>query len=149
MPLYFTDVSLNPDEGLTYESAESYLQLLQSHFAIVEGNSKAKIEKANVHSFYWNETTHAKGGNEIISAVYYFLQNFVIPEYIKTLRIVCDGCSGQNKNTGIISMLGKWLYTEAPRHLKRIELIFPVVGHSFIPPDRVFAKIENTLKKKK
>lgn len=118
------------------------------HFAIVEGNSKAKLGKENVHSYYWNETTHAKGGNEIISAVYHFLQNFSIPEHVKVLRIVCDGCSGQNKNTGMISMLGKWLYIEAPRHLKKVELIFPVVGHSFIPPDRVFAKIENTLKTK-
>lgn len=118
------------------------------HFAIVEGNSKAKLGKENVHSYYWNETTHAKGGNEIISAVYHFLQNVEISENIKVLRIVCDGCSGQNKNTGMISMLGKWLYVEAPRHLKKIELIFPIVGHSFIPPDRVFAKIEKTLKTK-
>lgn len=137
-----------PLPKLPDQSAYFSRQLSFYHFAIVEGNSKAKLSKENVHSYYWNETTHAKGGNEIISAVYHFLQNVTILEHVKVLRIVCDGCSGQNKNTGMISMLGKWLYTEAPRHLKLIELVFPVVGHSFIPPDRVFAKIEKTLKTK-
>lgn len=69
-------------------------------------------------------------------------------EEVKVLRVVADGCSGQNKNTGMISMLGKWLTTEAPRHLKKIEINFPVVGHSFIPPDRIFAQIEKALKKR-
>ena len=45
-------------------------------------------------------------------------------------------------------MLGKWLYCEAPRHVKKVEVIYPIVGHSFIPPDRVFAKIEKILKTK-
>lgn len=85
---------------------------------------------------------------EIISAVYDFLQHTTFDQNVKVLRVICDGCSGQNKNTGMVVMLGKWLYSEAPRHVKKVELIFPVVGHSFIPPDRVFAKIEKTLKKK-
>ncbi|KAL0868250.1 hypothetical protein ABMA27_007781 [Loxostege sticticalis] len=118
------------------------------HFAIVQGNSRAKLTKENVRSYYWTELDHAKGSNQIISAIYHFLQGTVIEPQIKILRIVCDGCSGQNKNTGMVSMLGKWLYNEAPRTVKKIEIIFPVVGHSFIPPDRVFAKIERTLKTK-
>ncbi|CAG5008191.1 unnamed protein product [Parnassius apollo] len=118
------------------------------HFAIVQGNSKTKLTKENVHSYYWTELNHAKGSNQIISAVYHFLQGTVIESHVKVLRVVCDGCSGQNKNTGMVSMLGKWLYSEAPRNVKKIEIIFPVVGHSFIPPDRVFAKIERTLKTK-
>ncbi|CAD0206469.1 unnamed protein product [Chrysodeixis includens] len=48
----------------------------------------------------------------------------------------------------MVAMLGKWLTTEAPRHIKKVEIIFPVVGHSFIPPDRVFAQIEKELKKR-
>ncbi|KAL0879787.1 hypothetical protein ABMA27_003498 [Loxostege sticticalis] len=118
------------------------------HFAIVQGNSRAKLTKENVRSYYWTELDHAKGSNQIISAIYHFLQGTVIEPQIKILRIVCDGCSGQNKNTGMVSMLGKWLYNEAPRTVKKIEIIFPVVEHSFIPPDRVFAKIERTLKTK-
>lgn len=50
----------------------------------------------------------------------------------------------------MVVMLGKllWLYYEAPRHVKKVEVIYPIVGHSFIPPDRVFAKIEKVLKTK-
>lgn len=132
-----------PDQSAYYSRQFSFY-----HFAIVEGSSKAKLDIKNVHSYHWNEMVHNKGGNEIISAVYHFLQNTTFDEEAKTLRVVCDGCAGQNKNTGMIAMLGKWLYCEAPRHIKKVEVIFPVVGHSFIPPDRVFSKIEKTLKKK-
>ncbi|GBP33813.1 hypothetical protein EVAR_25414_1 [Eumeta japonica] len=118
------------------------------HFAIVEGNSKAQLNKENVYSYYWTEINQKKGGNEIISAVYHYLQQTIFQEQIKILRVVCDGCSAQNKNTGMVAMLGKWLCCEAPRHIKKVEIIYPVVGHSFIPPDRVFAKIEKTIRKK-
>lgn len=46
----------------------------------------------------------------------------------------------------LIGMLSKFL-NEAPTSLKIIKIIFPVVGHSFIPPDRVFALIEKDVKK--
>lgn len=103
-----------------------------------------------MRSYYWTELDHAKGSNQIICALYHFMQGIVIESQVKVLRIVCDGCSGQNKNTGMISMLGKWLYNEAPCNVKKVEIIFPVVvvGHSFIPPDRVFAKIERAIKTK-
>lgn len=74
------------------------------HFAIVEGSSKAKLNKENVFSYYWNEITHNKGGNEIVSAVYDYLRKSNIDDGIKVLRVVCDGCSGQNKNTSMIAM---------------------------------------------
>lgn len=132
-----------PDQSAYYSRQFSFY-----HFAIVTGNSKVKLTPNNVYSYYWDDTTHAKGSNEIISAVYHFLQNMNIIDNIKVLRVISDGCSGQNKNTGMISMLSKWLFSESPRHVKRIELIYPVVGHSFIPPDRVFAKIEKVIKTK-
>ncbi|XP_069355603.1 uncharacterized protein [Maniola hyperantus] len=132
-----------PDQSAYYSRQINFY-----HFAIVVGNSKAKLDKNNIRSYYWDETSHCKGSNEIISAVYDFLKNFEFGDKIKILRIVSDGCAGQNKNTGMIAMLGKWLYTEAPTNIKKIELIFPVVGHSFIPPDRLFARIEKTLKTK-
>lgn len=69
-------------------------------------------------------------------------------EEVKILKVISDECFGQNKNTRMVAMLGKWLYTNAPRHGKKLELLFPVVDHSFIPPERVFAKIEKTLKTK-
>ncbi|CAF4891377.1 unnamed protein product [Pieris macdunnoughi] len=109
-----------PDQSAYYSRVTRQFSFY--HFAIIAGNSKAKLTPSNVYSYYWDDTTHAKSSNEIISAFY--------------------------KNTGMITMLGKWLYLEAPRQLKRIEIIYPIVGHSFIPPDRVFAKIEKVIKTK-
>lgn len=59
-----------------------------------------------------------------------------------------DGCGGQNKNTILMTMCSYWLSTKSPSNIKKMEIIFPVVGHSFIPPDRVFARIEKAVKSK-
>ncbi|KAK5648202.1 hypothetical protein RI129_003094 [Pyrocoelia pectoralis] len=36
---------------------------------------------------------------------------------------------------------------ESPQHIKKLTVTFPIVGHSFIPPDRVFGLIEKDIKK--
>lgn len=59
--------------------------------------------------------------------------------------IFADGCGGQNKNSIMLSMLSKWLLENVS--VKHIEIIFPVTGHSFMPPDRVFGNVEKVLKK--
>ncbi|CAG5033996.1 unnamed protein product [Parnassius apollo] len=95
--------------------------------AIVVGNSMAKLGKNNIYSYYWDETSHCKVSNEIISAVYDFFKNFEFGDKINILRIVSDGYAGQNKNTGMIAMLGRYtelycttLYTEAPTNIRKI-----------------------------
>ncbi|CAG5001798.1 unnamed protein product [Parnassius apollo] len=122
-----------PDQSAYYSRQYNFYNL-------VVGSTKAKLTKENIFAYTWNETIHNKGSNEIISAVHHFLTNVDIKEEIKVLRTIADGCSGQNKNSGMVAMLGKWLTTEAPRHIKRVEIVFPVVGHSFIPTDRLFAQ---------
>ncbi|KAJ3622450.1 hypothetical protein MTP99_002959 [Tenebrio molitor] len=47
----------------------------------------------------------------------------------------------------MMSMLAYYLGHEAPDHIKTLEITFPIVGHSFLPPDRVFGLIERILKK--
>lgn len=42
-------------------------------------------------------------------------------------------------------MCSKWLLN-APSTLKSIELVFPIRGHSFRPPDRVFGHCEKQIK---
>ncbi|GBP44071.1 hypothetical protein EVAR_85225_1 [Eumeta japonica] len=132
-----------PDQSAYYSRQYNFY-----NFTIVVGSSKAKLTKDNIFSYVWNKTSHNKGSNEIISAVHHFLTNLEFKEEIKVLRIVADGCSSQNKNTGMLAMLGKWLTIEAARHVKKVEIIFPVVGHSFISHDRIFAQIEKDLKKR-
>lgn len=60
---------------------------------------------------------------------------------------MADGCGGQNKNTTMVGMLCSWFETNAPLNISSVELIFPMVGHSFLPSDRVFARIEKDIRK--
>lgn len=62
-------------------------QLNFYHFAIVDWNSKAKLNKVNVYSYYWSEVVHKKGGNETVSAVYHYLQQVTFNEKISILRM--------------------------------------------------------------
>lgn len=115
------------------------------NFTIVEGNSHASLDQSNVHIYCWNETDRPKSSNEIASAVFHRLSNSNL-DNVDTIRLVADGCGGQNKNSTIMGMVSKWLLS-APENVKVVEIIFPIVGHSYIPPDRVFANIEKKLKK--
>lgn len=96
----------------------------------------------------WPELDRPKGYCEIASAVYHRLKNTVFPPDKETVRLVADGCGGQNKNSMLILMAKKWL-SDAPRNIKKVELIFLVTaGHSYLPPDRVFGQVEKFVCKK-
>lgn len=47
----------------------------------------------------------------------------------------------------MVGMVQYWLQCCSPPHLKCVELVYPVVGHSFLPPDRVFGQIEKRVKR--
>ncbi|GLV39541.1 hypothetical protein CBL_20445 [Carabus blaptoides fortunei] len=99
--------------------------------------------------FYtWLETQAGRGSIEIGSSLYDFLNKVNWIENCKILRLFCDGCSGQNKNSVVISMLMFWLYNKAPKSLKTIIIVFPVRGHSFLPADRVFGRIEKITRRR-
>lgn len=66
--------------------------------------------------------------------------------YLLHIKLFCDGCGGQNKNSIVVGMLAYWLKTKAPSHIKKITVIFPIVGHSFLPPDRIFGNIEREIR---
>ncbi|KAJ8874588.1 hypothetical protein PR048_025454 [Dryococelus australis] len=87
-----------------------------------------------------------KGSNEITSSLYHRLRNTDLI-HMHSIRLFADGCGGQNKNKNFIGMESKWFVEETSRSLQKLLLVFPVVSHSFIPPDRVFGKIERALKK--
>ncbi|CAG5043675.1 unnamed protein product [Parnassius apollo] len=84
-----------------YQSACFSRQINFYHFAIVLGNSKAKLDKYNIHSYYWDETSHCKDSNEIINAVYDFLKNLEFGDKNKNSTNSDDGSAGQNKHTGM------------------------------------------------
>nr|CAD7262480.1 unnamed protein product [Timema shepardi] len=67
---------------------------------------------------------------------------------IEQIHIFADGCPGQNKNITMIGMLAKWLVLDSADNVKSVNIIFPVVGHSYLPSDRVFGRIEKEIRKK-
>lgn len=122
-------------------------QIYLYNYTICHGTSHDSQNMHNTFSFIWTENMYRKGSKSIASALYHNLQMADL-ECIRSIRLFSDGCGGQNKNRNIIGMLGKQLMNEAPRSIKKIMLVYPIVGHSFIPPDRVIGKIERDLKKK-
>ena len=108
-----------------------------------------QVSKKN-YSFIWTENQASRGSNEIASAVYHYLTTVVTEvlncettfegaatslDRIKNVRLVSDGCSGQNKNNIVLGIAVSWLAT-APESVDSVELLFPVRGHSFLPCDR-------------
>nr|CAH7762377.1 unnamed protein product [Callosobruchus chinensis] len=130
-----------PDQSCYYTR-----QLYLYNFSVVRGHSKSKLNKDNVTAYTWTENEFAKGANEISSCLYDCLNSIDMTPY-KTVRLICDGCGGQNKNSILISMVCSW-FVNAPDHREEIQLIFPITGHSFIPPDRVFGNVEKEVKQR-
>nr|CAD7394042.1 unnamed protein product [Timema cristinae] len=59
----------------------------------------------------------------------------------------------EGKFLSITEVLGKsfgfnWLLVEAPLQIKEVVICLPIMGHSFIPPDRVFGNFERQFKAK-
>nr|CAH7761221.1 unnamed protein product [Callosobruchus chinensis] len=113
---------------------------------IGDGNKEKKNEiKKFIESLSCVESHYCRSKS---SAVYHCLKNFHFKGSIQTVRLFADGCGGQNKNGTMMAMLSSWLLNDAPKTLNSIEIVFPIVGHSFMPPDRVFGLVEKSLKKK-
>lgn len=128
-----------PDQEVYYRR-----QLYLYNLTVVKGSSKEQLTKENCTSYLWTEDLHKKGSSEVASCLHHFLKNTDFTGKIK-LRLFADGCGGQNKNQIILAMCSSW-FLEAPETLKDIEIIFPVRGHSFMPPDRVFGHCEKKIK---
>lgn len=129
-----------PDQS-TYYSRQLYL----FNFTIVVGHSHSKLTPTNVFSYCCTENLFHKDSNLIASLVFDRLNKIDLSKF-KIVRLMSDGCGGQNKNSILITMLMYWL-EKAPNNIEQVQMIFPVVGHSFIPPDRVFGASEKVIKK--
>ncbi|KAF2896171.1 hypothetical protein ILUMI_10007, partial [Ignelater luminosus] len=68
------------------------------------------------------------------------------PEDIFSKLLSLDSLDLSN-DTIIIGMSNYWVQDDALPHIEKIELIFPVMGHSYIPPDRIFGQIKEIYKK--
>lgn len=129
-----------PDQSCYYSR-----QLYLYNFTIVQGASKNPLNKNTTFSYVWTEDEYAKGANQIVSALYDRLNKWDLTD-ITHLRLVADGCPAQNKNLMMVSMCSLWILQHV--QVKKIELVFPVTGHSFMPADRVFGNIEKKIRKR-
>lgn len=128
-----------PDQ-MAYYSRQLYL----FNFTMVEGSSRQPLSKQKIFSYVCTENEFNKDSNLVASAVYHRLTN-TDKTNITTIRLVADGCGGQNKNCIVVGACCKWLLGN--HNIKSIEIVFPVTGHSYMPADRVFGVIEKKLKK--
>lgn len=95
---------------------------------------------------HWDESQAKRGSTEVGSALLCHLRSLDLTD-CETLRLFCDGCSGQNKNSYIVHVLACWLL-ESPNSVLNIIIHFPVRGHSYLPADRAFGRVEKLLKVK-
>ncbi|KAK9711307.1 hypothetical protein QE152_g25536 [Popillia japonica] len=123
------------------------MQINFYHLAIGCESSKSTLNPGTVSSYVWTELDYNRSSNEIASAVYHTLSSFDFEENVKMLRLICDGCGSQNKNTTLVGLLNYWLQYEAPLNAELVDMVFPVVGHSYIPPGRVLGESEKRYKK--
>lgn len=123
-------------------------QLGMNNFTVVSGHSKSTLDKTNVLSFTWHEGQAKKGVNEIASSLYHSFKRFTFDQNHSEVVVAMDNTVSTNKSQGMLVMTMYWLHNHAPKHIKQVELLFPVVGHSFLPPDRVFGMNEKAIRKK-
>ena len=105
----------------------------------------------NTWLYTWLETEAQRGANEVASAVFHFLEgldNRLQAENNKnlTLKLFSDSCSSQNKNTVMMCTVRAFL--SVCKSFDKVVYYFPIRGHSYMPPDRVFGRIKKTLRKK-
>ncbi|KAJ8889225.1 hypothetical protein PR048_008723 [Dryococelus australis] len=128
-----------PDQATCYAR-----QLYLYNFTICQGPSKSSQTKDNTFYYIWTENEFSKCSHQIASAVLHRLTNTNM-DTATTVRLFCDECGGQNKNKTVIAMILHWFLLEAPLHIVNIRIWFPVVGHSFIPPGRIFGHLDREL----
>lgn len=101
-------------------------------------------QKANM--FVWDETIAHRGSDEIGSCISKWLDMMKNRgATFRNLRIYADNCAGQNKNIHIVLLALRIIHSRA---LDRIEIVFMVPGHSFLPCDRAFGHIEKKIRRR-
>jgi len=95
----------------------------------------------DAHMIMYSQSFARKGANETATFLHYYLTEVCPPE-IQNVHLYMDNSTGTNKNRFVLAMLQNLCLTR----FESVEIIFPIVGHSFMPIDRSFAMIE---KKKK
>lgn len=95
------------------------------------------------HCYVWVEGEAGRGSQEVGSCISKYIKNKLKPK-VEHLVLWSDCCGGQNRNIKIILML-KAVLNSHPT-LKTITFKYLESGHTFLPNDTDFSKIETMLK---
>lgn len=95
------------------------------------------------HCYVWVEGEAGRGSQEVGSCITNYIKNKLDPK-VQHLALWSDCCGGQNRNIKIILML-KVVLNSHPT-LKTITFKYLESGHTFLPNDTDFSKIETMLK---
>ncbi|CAH0562935.1 unnamed protein product [Brassicogethes aeneus] len=95
------------------------------------------------YCFVWKEGIAGRGAQEVGSCLKFMIDKYVAPE-VEHLILWSDSCGGQNRNIKIVLFLKTVL--ESHQSLKSICFKYLVPGHSYLPNDSDFGKIERALK---
>ena len=121
-----------------YYSRQLYLYV----FGVIVHRGKERPQlNDGIHLYVWQENQNKKDSNMISSALEDCFRRR-IHDLVKEsghLRLFSDSCFGQNKNMNLVSMLMslKQLFSGLT-----VNYTFPIRGHSYLPADRVFGRIE-------
>jgi hypothetical protein len=113
------------------------------------GLANVGLPKALLLAFIYHEGEGKKGGNNVASLIWRYLDENA---YInrgrgprKELNVVMDNCGGQNKNRYVLRLAP--LFVEL-RYYRRVNIIFLVAGHTKNAADRLFNLLKVQYRKK-
>ena len=92
--------------------------------------------------YLYAEHYAGKGSNEVISCLDHYLST--LPATTKNLKIFAKSCFLRNKNKYIVA----YLHCLVHQKLENIQVFYPLPGHSRLPCDRDFARIEKRKRRK-
>ncbi|XP_048020943.1 uncharacterized protein LOC125266040 [Megalobrama amblycephala] len=130
--------------GQTYYSRQLYMYV----FGVVVHHGERSLQAlSDCHLYVWLENQNRKDSNMTASALDHCLRTSLAEDVQQAghLRLFSDSCYGQNKNSTMVGMLSS-LRSTIFKDVK-MECFFPVRGHSFLPVDRVFGRIEQDIRK--
>jgi hypothetical protein len=104
-----------------------------------------------VYFYLWLESQSARGSNKIVSALLHFLDSVATKVWerkYRKLSLYCDACPAQNKNyTFVVALLQ---YVNSPQcPFNKVQMTFPIRGHSYMEPDQVFSRVEKNIRQHK
>lgn len=99
---------------------------------------------AQSYFFIWKEGITGRGAQEVGSCLQTMIENYVSPD-TEEIILWSDSCGGQNRNIKIVLFL-KTLF-EGGNSLAPIYFKYLVPGHSYLPNDSNFRKIETAIKR--